>query len=171
MTLISSHWVWACLTAKRILPINDSPIFAPLHFACPVRAMVGKCVVVLNMSDSARIETAAILRDIGFSVLFSFSKDAKVVVAGSHDANVANVALEYAIPIVSPQWVMRLIRTGTFPPPSEYPLANDGAQTLRQFQQRMRREVEEPMADIILSPIADRKRPQPIIVHGADRRH
>jgi hypothetical protein len=127
---VTNHWVWASLTSRKVIDVDTSPLFQPLSFQCPVLTIIGTAVAVLNMDDHSRLEIAGILRDVGCTISYSFSKDVNLVVAHTADRNLRNLATEYAIPIVSVSWVIDVMRTGIFPNPESHELIGTTRLTL-----------------------------------------
>ena len=152
--LVSPQWVWTCISERTICDVNESPLYRPLRFKCPVEEMTGKCVALLNMTDKCRLDVASLLRDIGIQVLFHMSKISNVIVAHKVSHELREYSAEYDIPVVSVAWVLDLITTGCFPDTQRHLLGESNTLTLEQFTVTHKNEVEDAwLMNPVSSPI------------------
>ena len=149
--VVSPQWVWTCIADGTLIDAEQSPVYQPLPFKCPIAAMNGKCVAVMNMTDKCRLEISSVLRDIGITVIFGLSKVANVIVAQKVTRDVRQFSQEYDIPMVSVTWVMELIKTGDFSGTKRHLLFESNCLTLGQCSKLLDEEPVNPVS----SPITE----------------
>ena len=152
--LVSPQWVWTCISERTMCNVNDSPLYRPLRFKCPIEEMTGKCVALLNMTDKCRLDLASLLRDVGIQVLFHMSKSSNVIVAHKVSDELLEYSTEYDIPVVSVAWVLDLITTGRFPDTQKHLLVESNTLTLEQLTIKHKSEMEDVwLMNPVSSPI------------------
>jgi hypothetical protein len=119
-TFVSPQWIWTCVSERKLVDIDSSITFTPLDFAPPVIGVSNSAFVLTNMDDESRIQFADLLRDLGATVCFSFSKNAKLIIVETSDDRLAQLSDEYAIPIVSVNWIAALVKSGLAPDPEPF---------------------------------------------------
>lgn len=117
---ITATWIWCCIAEKRLVSVDSAAVFSPFPFEDPCGKFQGYVVALHQIPDPERYYTAEALRCLGMTVHFRVSEAAHVVVAEKFDETLSKVADKYTLNVVTPAWVVELLKTGQFPAMSQY---------------------------------------------------
>ena len=113
------RWLFACISNKKIYDTSDSITFSPYSFK-EIPEVKGQTYALVKVNENRRIEFADLLRSLGVTVFFKFSKNATMIISEYPDSSLVNRADEYSIPVVTTKWLLQLIKTGVMPSVEKY---------------------------------------------------
>ncbi|OHT08403.1 hypothetical protein TRFO_23081 [Tritrichomonas foetus] len=130
--LVTPRWLLSCVCEKRLIDVSESITFSPFSFPREIDGVSGRSFMLLNFNDKRRLELSDLLRSLGATVFYKFTKSANMMVIEGADEHLKSVADEYSIPVVTPLWIMELAKTGKPPAVDKFrPSANSSSVNFR----------------------------------------
>ena len=111
----TTYWVWACISLNKVLLLTENPIFQPFKFPFLIGQLANWTIILNQIPEPIKSYYAGTLRMLGATVIFSFSKNAKVIISDHPNESIIKAA-KGRIPIIKSLWITLLVEQGIIPP-------------------------------------------------------
>lgn len=113
--IVTPQWIWKCIEANSLVNFESSVLYRPIQLKLPIKDAMDQYFFVSNLKDDLRIHITELIRICGGIVVYKMSVNTHFVIAYENDTSTIKTAIRKEIPVVTPQFVIHMIKKGELP--------------------------------------------------------